>query len=916
MRAKMASGEAQLRQMNFRDDPSPTATTRALDRASVRDDVWIPSVCKMCGNGCGIIAHRVDGVVVKIEGNPDNPHNFGKLCAKGHAAIMALYDPKRLRACLRRTNPKKGPGQDPGWQEISWENAVEEVAQRLRAIAADDPRKLMIANGIAENEMARIVGAAFAEVFGTPNFATGVFFGTHTRASYMNTGSMHTEPDFDHCRLLILFGSQKGSISGHDTMKSALGMAKARSRGMRLVVFDPVCTPTASKADEWMPLVPGTDGAVALSLLHVLVNELGIIDGAFLARQTNAPYLVLPTGRYLRDPASAKPLVWDLAEDGPKSYDDAALAQPALTGKFSIRGESCRPALDLLREKIAQYPPERVESIATVPAKFLRRLAGEFAETAQIGSTVAIDGVALPFRPVCSFADSRGSTCHSQGVWTGTAIQLLNVMVGAVDVPGGAISTSIVGPREIPRVAEGADGMIVFAGGEGGEQYYPGKKPSAPNTSQLGELFPVTRQPRPMLALAPLDFPNLLPYQVEMLILLGTNVVMSGAEPQRIAQAFEKFPFVVALGDRLNETLECADLVLPIPQALERLDFPANRLEGWVTGRHWYFTARQPVVEPPPGVHHPVDIFLQWAERTAMLPELNRRLMTKLGLAQQHGLAADRRYSNEEIVDRRMRSLFGDDHDLGWFREHGLVRWERSLAERYPRGVLKLPRVPVYFPYLLDRGAELKELFGQLALEWDTSLYQATPVWTGCWSHKARRHDQLFLVNYKLAFQTSTTTQYNPWLAELSERHRLALYVTLNRQTAGARGIADGDEIELVGTNGYTARGAARVSECVHPDVAAVASCFGHWSHDQPSGATEGVNFNAFIPLDVSGMEMLSGDFDQCALVTIRKIKKSRPSIFGFIFTPPLEAGTTKWGFQRGQASPLVAGEVKSPPAK
>ena len=61
-----------------------------------------------------------------------------------------------------------------------------------------------------------------------------------------------------------------------------------------------------------------------------------------------------------------------------------------------------------------------------------------------------------------------------------------------------------------------------------------------------------------------------------------------------------------------------------------------------------------------------------------------------------------------------------------------------------------------------------------------------------------------------------------------------------------------------------------------------MASCFGHWSHDQPPGATEGVNFNAFIPLAVSGLEMLSGDFDQCALVTIRKIKKRRTSIFGW----------------------------------
>jgi molybdopterin-containing oxidoreductase family molybdopterin binding subunit len=861
----------------FNTIASDAAGTR--DRARAHDDVWIPSVCKMCGNGCGIIAHRVNGVVVKIEGNPDNPHNFGKLCAKGHAAIMALYDPRRLRHCLRRTNPKRGPGQDPGWQEIGWEEAMEEVVTRLREIRSDDPRKAMFVNGIAEIEMSRQVGAAFGEALETPNYTTGVSFGTHTRVSFLNTGSMHSEPDLDHCRLLILFGSQKGSISGHDTMKSAMGMANARERGMKLVVFDPICSPTASKADQWIPLRPGTDGAVALALLHVLLNELEMMDGAFLAYQSNAPYLVGSSGRYVRDAQSGKPLVWDLSEQSAGAYDDPGLREPALTGEFEVQGESCRPALELLRAHAAQYPPERVETISTVPAKVLRQLAREFGETAQIGSTIAIDGVSMPLRPVCSFADSRGSTCHTQGVWTGTAIQLLNVMVGAVDVPGGAISTSIVGPGERLRVRESRDGMILFGVQRpGGESQYPDQRPRAPETAQLHELFPVGKQPRPMLGLALLDYPELIPYRLEMLIILGSNIVMSGADPARIIAALEKIPFVVALGDRLDETLECADLVIPTAQGLERLDFPVNRLEGWVTGRHWYFTARLPVVEPPADVHHTVDIFMEWADRLGLRPALNQRLNAQLGLSGSQRLDADGRYTNREIVERRMRSMFGEDHDLGWFHKNGLVAWERQLAERYPRAVLKLPRVPVYFPDIMDRGQELKEVLARLGVNWDLSSYEAVPVWSGCWSHKTRESDQLFLVNYKLPFQTSTTTQYNPWLAELSERHRLALYVTLNSKTASEHGIADGDEIELVGTNGYTARGAARVSECVHPEVAAIASCFGHWSHHQPPGATEGMNFNAFIPLDISGMEMLSGDFDQCALVRIRKIRSGPES--------------------------------------
>ena len=575
-------------------------------------------------------------------------------------------------------------------------------------------------------------------------------------------------------------------------------------------------------------------------------------------------------------------MVWDGAVKSAKAYDAAELLKPALSGEFEVNGEKCRPALELLRAHVAQFTPEQAEKISTVPAETLRQVAREFAASAQIGGTIKIDGMEMPLRPVCSFADSRGSTCHTQGVWTGTAIQLLNVMVGAVDVPGGAISTSIVGPGERLRVRESADGMILFGVQRpGGESQYPDQRARAPQTVQLHELFPVGKQPRPMFSLALLDYPELIPYQLEMLIILGSNVVMSGADPRRVVAALEKIPFVVALGDRLDETLECADLIIPTVQGLERLDFPVNRLEGWVTGRHWYFTARLPAVEPPPDVRHTVDIFMEWAERLGLRSELNQSLNGQLGLTESERLAADGRYSNREMVERRMRSMFGADHDLGWFEKHGLVSWERHISERYPRGVLKLPRVPVYFPEIVERGRELKEVLDRLKANWDLSSYQAVPAWSGCWSHKTRRSDQLFLVNYKLPFQTSTTTQYNPWLAELSERHRLAHYVTLNRKTAGEHGIADGDEVELLGTNGHRARGAVRVSECVHPEVAAVASCFGHWSHNQPAGATDGINFNAFVPLDVKGMEMLSGDFDQCALVTIRKIEKSRPALIG-----------------------------------
>ena len=103
---------------------------------AVREDRWIPSACTICYGGCSILAHRVDGTVVKIEGNPASPIGSGHICAKGLSGIMILYDPNRLNVPLRRTNPQKGIGVDPGWKPISWEEAYDTCEARLKEIKA------------------------------------------------------------------------------------------------------------------------------------------------------------------------------------------------------------------------------------------------------------------------------------------------------------------------------------------------------------------------------------------------------------------------------------------------------------------------------------------------------------------------------------------------------------------------------------------------------------------------------------------------------------------------------------------------------------------------------------------------------------------------------------------------------------
>src|SRR3972149_11407100 len=105
-----------------------TAGTNLL---KTRDDAWVPTSCALCYGSCSILAHRVDGVVVKIEGNPDSVVGKGRQCGKGVSGIMSHYDPNRLQVPLRRTNPKKGLDEDPRWKQISWDEALGEIATAL-----------------------------------------------------------------------------------------------------------------------------------------------------------------------------------------------------------------------------------------------------------------------------------------------------------------------------------------------------------------------------------------------------------------------------------------------------------------------------------------------------------------------------------------------------------------------------------------------------------------------------------------------------------------------------------------------------------------------------------------------------------------------------------------------------------------
>jgi len=106
-----------------------------LIKGSVKEDKWLRTICTGCYAQCAIRAHRIDGVVVKVEGDPKSVKGAqGGVCAKSSSMVQMLYNPKRYKYPLRRTNPKKGIGTDPGWKRISWDEALGETIERIEKI--------------------------------------------------------------------------------------------------------------------------------------------------------------------------------------------------------------------------------------------------------------------------------------------------------------------------------------------------------------------------------------------------------------------------------------------------------------------------------------------------------------------------------------------------------------------------------------------------------------------------------------------------------------------------------------------------------------------------------------------------------------------------------------------------------------
>lgn len=888
----LAAGLAGCASGTTGDEATDLASTAPEPAAyDAAEGTWVPTTCNMCFNNCSIKAHVVDGTVVELTGNPDSPIGSGHICAKGAAGIMQLYDPARITKPLKRTNPKKGFDEDPGWEEISWDEAYDTIVQKFGEAAAKDPKlnmgASMVAGLIGSVWRSLTLGCAFGVSEGTSSDICGA--GVHI-CEFLLTGDGNAMPDYDNVDYLIQFGTQAGTATRHGFNMTADKFARRRAEdGLRLVSFDPHMSAGAEKADLWVPIRPGSDAAAALAMAYVFIHELDLIDRDYLVERTNAPALVDPaTQRVLRAEGSNKSLYWDEAANAAKPYDECE--KPALEGEYEVDGVKCHTAFSVLKEHIREMTPEWAEDITTVPAATLRQVAEEFGRAARIGETIEIEGKTYRRRGAAVDIFS-GLSRHKHSILNVWACLQLNTLIGATNSVGGFIgfATKCHGWADNNPTAGfdlgiwEEDGFIecnsLMIGAPNSFYKIIRERDYTPTTQGLLELQPLSEDGHFVhMAMADPDLYHTT--RPRNLFWYACNPIKWWANVEEQVKVYQDMDFIVGVDIYLNDMSYFSDIMLPEACYLERYDvlpqfYMNHRMIGSLD-TPWTLAMWQPVVEPKDGAPGFMEIYAEIADRAGANEFFIPAVCGLYRVKEEYMFPTDQKLDVEQFIDAVYKSNIDEEHGLQWFKDNGGVyTYPRKVDEMYIWDAEAPGRIPFYWDFMLEAKEKVEAKVAELDIPWETDDYIPLPEWRpGVEFYADDPAYDIFPVYYTNASNTDTWTVQNAWLNEVNEEDGITYLIEMNTATAAEKGLASGDTVRLTSTPGYTVEGRLVVTEGIHPEC--VSSVVGTWdakSKYLTIAQGKGVNLVTLIPgQDPKRMDHIVSAFDQLIRVKVEKV--------------------------------------------
>ena len=827
-----------------------------------KDVKIIYSVCLQCRSDCTIRGKVKDGQILKLDGSPysimtmpepvpyeTDPKDVvdirGKLCARGQAGIQTAYDPMRVKQPLKRVGPR-GSGK---WKAISWDQAFNEIVNggdlfnegKVEGFkGVFDPATPIDPNapelGPKSNQFTFLAGRIedgrkqFAKRF-VQNAFGSVNLYEHTsicelshHIAYLQTtpGKNHFKPDFINAHYIIMFG---GSLSEANFPMNNLAykLGAFKENGGKLVDVEPRFSVTASKADVWLPVKPGGDGALALGMIRWIIEN-NRFDKRFLENPSktaanadgeyswsDATYLVnLQTRKFLR------PLEAGI-NGGPQDFVvlnggvpqlNTAIDRGDLEGSVTVNGIQCKTSFTLLKEEAMKRSMQEYAKISGISEQQISKTAEEFTS---YGKAAVADFY-------------RGPVKHTNGFYNGRAIIMLNVLIGNIDWKGGLTAGGgtlhemggvpntkydIVNMHPSKVKASGVplsrEGKKYEDSTEFKKNGYPAKRPWFPFSNDMYQEV--------IAGLA-----DGYPYKTKILFLhMGTPAYAAPGIKEIVISTLKdtkKVPLFIACDILIGETSMYADYILPDVTYLEQWDTPhtAPTIVTKIT------KVRQPMTKVFP--------------ETKSLEEILISIAKKMNLSGfgDNGFGPGMPLNKPEDFYSKLIANIAIEGGVPGDTEQAKIKYVLDRG-----GVFESPDKAYQGAYLAHRYENIARIYSEEVGSSKHSItgenFSGVPTYEPIKDLKGNvindKEYPFTLITHKLPFHSHSRTVTNPWLMEILPEN----FVDLNADDANKLGIKNGDLVRIVSaTNQKGEVGKARLLQGIRPGVVAVSGHYGHWA--------------------------------------------------------------------------------------